>query len=75
MALFTLGYEKRTIGRFIELLHEAEVDVLIDVRDVPWYMCFDRDPRDCHRSILAARWKGRGRGLRVEHLGTDPDIV
>jgi uncharacterized protein (DUF488 family) len=152
LALFTLGYEKRTINEFIEILDEAKVDVLIDVRDVPWshkrdfakskldahlaeagiryvhagfagnpkrlraqggtseellriyerhldehpeiverfrdlvleldgegrrvcIMCFERDPRDCHRSILAARWKGRRRALRVEHLGTDRDAV
>jgi uncharacterized protein (DUF488 family) len=152
LALFTLGYEKRTIDEFIGILDHAKVDVLIDVRDVPWshkrdfakskldahlaqagirylhagfagnpkrlraqggtteeilgayerhlvehpevvdrfrelvlqledegrrvcIMCFERDPRDCHRSILAARWKGRRRGLWVEHLGTDPDIV
>jgi uncharacterized protein (DUF488 family) len=34
--LFTLGYEKRTIDEFIEILDDANVDVLIDVRDVPW---------------------------------------
>ena len=36
----------------------------------PCIMCFERDPRDCHRSVLAARWMGRRRGARVEHLGT-----
>lgn len=146
MVLYTLGYEKRTIEEFIEILRRAKVDTLIDVRDVPWshkrdfakskldehmahagmrylhagfagnpkrlrtqgatteellgryerhldenpeivarfreltaeledegrsvcIMCFERDPRDCHRSVLAARWKGRRRGLRVENLG------
>lgn len=34
-------------------------------------MCFERDPADCHRGVLAARWKRRRRG-RVEHLGTGP---
>ena len=148
MVLYTLGYEKRTIEEFIEILRAAKVDTLIDVRDVPWshkrdfakskldahlasagiryvhagfagnpkrlrstastteellsvyeqhldehpeildrfrelvadlsdegrrmcIMCFERDPRDCHRSVLAARWKGRRRGLSVENLGTD----
>lgn len=33
-------------------------------------MCFERDPADCHRGILAARWKRRKRGT-VEHLGTE----
>jgi uncharacterized protein (DUF488 family) len=31
-------------------------------------MCFERDPGDCHRGVLAARWKRRCRG-KVEHLG------
>ena len=152
MVLRTLGYEKRTIDEFIEILRRANVDTLIDVRDVPWshkrdfakskldahladagiryvharfagnpkrlrskggtteellsayarhldehpeiverfrdlvleldeggrrpcIMCFERDPRDCHRSVLAARWKGRRRGLDVEHLETGPDAV
>ena len=33
-------------------------------------MCFERDPADCHRGVLAARWKRRRRG-RVEHLGSE----
>lgn len=35
--------------------------------------CLERDPAECHRSILAERWRkrGRGRGRRqVVHLGT-----
>jgi uncharacterized protein (DUF488 family) len=33
-------------------------------------MCFERDPADCHRGVLAARWKKRRRG-KVEHLGIE----
>ena len=33
-------------------------------------MCFERDPADCHRGVLAARWKRRRRG-NVEHLATE----
>jgi uncharacterized protein (DUF488 family) len=33
-------------------------------------MCFERDPAECHRGVLAARWKKRRRGTIV-HLGTD----
>ena len=146
VVLYTMGYEKRTIEEFTALLQAAGVDVLVDVRSVPWshkrdfaksalhahlgahglryvhagfagnpkrlraqggtseellaiyakhlddhpeivkefralvadlardghrpcIMCFERDPRDCHRSVLAARWKGRRPGARVEHLG------
>jgi uncharacterized protein (DUF488 family) len=152
VVLYTLGYEKRTIEEFIEILRRAKIDTLIDVRDVPWshkrdfakskldahlasagiryvhagfagnpkrlrqqggttdellalyehhlddhpeivdrfrelvaelddegdracIMCFERDPRECHRSVLAARWKGRRRGVSVEDLGTGPNAV
>ena len=32
--------------------------------------CFERHADDCHRSILADRWKSRGR-RRVEHLAVE----
>jgi len=35
-ALLTLGYQQRTINEFIGLLVEAEVDLLVDVRETPW---------------------------------------
>lgn len=34
--LYTLGYEKRSIDEFIDLLQEAEVKVLVDVRATAW---------------------------------------
>ncbi len=34
--IFTLGYEKRSIGEFVQLLVEAEIHVLIDVREKAW---------------------------------------
>jgi uncharacterized protein (DUF488 family) len=34
--LFTIGYEKRTSQEFVELLREADVDVVIDVRETAW---------------------------------------
>ena len=33
-------------------------------------MCFERDPAECHRGVLAARWAKRTRG-KVVHLGVD----
>jgi uncharacterized protein (DUF488 family) len=33
-------------------------------------MCFERDPAECHRTILAERWARRGRWRRVTHLAT-----
>ena len=149
--LSTLGYEKRTLEDFLRLLREERIDVVVDVRDVPWshkpgfskrplsealtaagfeyvhagfagnpkalrssarsndealrlyaehlkshpeileqldallvpllangkrmcLICFERDPRDCHRSILAGAWS-MGRGVAVAHLGVDPRLV
>ncbi len=143
-ALFTLGYEKLSVGEFIELLRAAGIDVLVDVRDSPWsrkpgfsrkpleralaaagieyihakfagnpkhlresakspevalarygrhldenpaildefsalvaelhgrgervcITCLERDPKDCHRGILASRWRERIGG-EVIHL-------
>jgi uncharacterized protein (DUF488 family) len=33
-------------------------------------MCFERDPETCHRSVIADRWRQRGR-RRVHHLATE----
>ena len=34
--LYTLGYEKRTLREFIEILAEADIHVLVDVRETAW---------------------------------------
>ena len=34
--LFTIGYEKRTEQEYVDLLREAGVDVVIDVRETAW---------------------------------------
>jgi len=34
--LFTIGYEQRSLDEFVELLLEAKIDVLIDVRETAW---------------------------------------
>ncbi len=142
--LYALGYEKRSIGEFVQLLLDSEIDVLVDVREKAWshkpgfsktafsnalanagieyvhasfagnpkrfreqarthkaildkyrkhletnptivdefdelvsgflrkgrrvcLTCFERHPDDCHRSILATKWRGQ-RKVRVEHL-------
>lgn len=31
-------------------------------------LCFERDPADCHRAILAERWARAGEGRSVRHL-------
>ena len=33
--VFTIGHSTRTIAEFVELLHQAAVDLLIDVRSIP----------------------------------------
>lgn len=145
--LLTLGYQQRSIDEFVEILQEANVHVLIDVRETAWshkpgfskgslsrtlasagieyvharevgnpkglralapshaeclewyahYLdefcellesfddlvarlhragkrvcltCYERHPADCHRSILAERWRTR-RGGVLEHLAPD----
>jgi uncharacterized protein (DUF488 family) len=35
MRLFTIGYEKRGIDHFINILRENEIEVLVDIRAVP----------------------------------------
>jgi uncharacterized protein (DUF488 family) len=149
--VFTLGYEKRSLDEFLRLLRKERIDLVVDVRDVPWshkpgfskrplsealaaarleyvhagfagnpkalrstaadnaealrlyakhlkshpeilarmdalldpflakgkracLICFERDPRDCHRSILATAWAKR-RKVAVRHLGLDPLLV
>jgi len=34
--LFTIGYEKRGIDEYVELLLSAGVDILVDVRETAW---------------------------------------
>ena len=36
MNLYTIGYEKRNIDEFINLLKAAKVEILIDVREIAW---------------------------------------
>ena len=145
--LYTIGYQQRSLEEYIAILREAEIDVVIDVRDTAWshkpgfsksafkralavagieyihakfagnpkwlrseaprhhvclewyawyvdehieiietfdqliadliaagkrtcITCFERHAEDCHRSILADRWRRRGR-RRVAHLAID----
>jgi uncharacterized protein (DUF488 family) len=48
--LFTIGYEKRPIEELVELLAEARVDVILDVRDKP----VSRKPGFSKRGLAAA---------------------
>ena len=33
--IFTIGYEKSTIDEFVDRLADAEIEVLVDVRELP----------------------------------------
>jgi uncharacterized protein (DUF488 family) len=33
-------------------------------------MCFERDPAECHRGVLAARWAAKANG-KIVHLGVE----
>ena len=148
--LYTIGYQLRSPAEYFALLNQAGIDVLMDVRDVPWshkpgfakaplskaaadagieyvhagfagnpkrlrakgmssaellaayrghlnetpqvmkdfmtlvegYLhqrkrvcltCYERQPDECHRSVLATRWSRRTGG-KVVHLGVDPTL-
>lgn len=34
--IYTIGYEKRSISEYVDILREAEIDVVIDVRETAW---------------------------------------
>lgn len=34
--LFTLGYQQRSIDTFVDILRDAAIDVLVDVRETAW---------------------------------------
>jgi uncharacterized protein (DUF488 family) len=34
--LFTLGYEKRSLSDYLAILREAEIEVIVDVRETAW---------------------------------------
>lgn len=34
--IFSIGYQQRSASEFLNLVNEAEVDIVIDVRETPW---------------------------------------
>ena len=66
--LHTIGYEKRTIEEFLELLRESEIDVLIDVRETAW----SHKPGFSKTAFSAALDGIAGAGI---DLGTDPEAL
>lgn len=61
------------LDEFPEIVAEFEsaIDKLNAGGKSPAIMCFERDPAECHRTIIAERWARRARGRRVVHLATD----
>jgi uncharacterized protein (DUF488 family) len=53
------------LNRFADLIAPS-----VDAGKRVCIMCFERDPAECHRGVLAARWSERAGG-KVQHLGTD----
>lgn len=73
LRLFSVGYQGRTLAELVRLLERADVDLVIDVRELPW----SRKPGLSRRGLeaglakagityLHARFAGNPRGLRAK---------
>jgi uncharacterized protein (DUF488 family) len=64
-------YTKKYIDQILSSRQE-DVDVLISMakKEKISLLCFERNPRECHRSLVALEMEKRGNGsnLRVEHI-------
>jgi uncharacterized protein (DUF488 family) len=58
--LFTIGYQKRNISEFIELLRAAEVNVVVDVRETAWSHKVGFSKQGLAKALAAA-------GIAYEH--------
>lgn len=63
--MFTIGYATKPIETYIDQLRQHDVDVVADIRSVPYSRAFF----DYHREAL--RDHLRGAGLRYVHLGEE----
>lgn len=34
--IFTIGYEKRSLSEYVSILRDAEIDIIVDVRETAW---------------------------------------
>jgi uncharacterized protein (DUF488 family) len=62
LTIWTIGHSTRTIEEFLDLLHQNEIEILVDVRHFPGsrrYPHFNKS--ELARSLVAA-------GIRYEHL-------
>ena len=54
--LFTIGYEKSVFPAVAEVLQGALSDLIGLARtESPCMMCYERDPRHCHRLLIGER--------------------
>jgi uncharacterized protein (DUF488 family) len=67
--LYTIGYEKATLGNVLATLAGAGVATLIDVRDRP----ISRRPGFSRRQLAAAVEEAGIRYLHLQALGTPPE--
>jgi uncharacterized protein (DUF488 family) len=51
MRLFTIGYEKRGVDHFINILRENEIEVLVDIRAVPHSRIMDFTKRNLENRL------------------------
>lgn len=66
-AQFKVVFE--AIAAILEMFDEL-VGRLLDAGKRVCLTCYERHPDDCHRGVLAERWR-RGSWREVEHLGAD----
>ncbi|MDC7683787.1 DUF488 domain-containing protein [Asticcacaulis sp. BYS171W] len=65
MNLFSIGHSNHEIGRFIDLLKQADVTAIADVRTQPW----SRHAADYNSDTLKARLKAEG--IAYVYLGKE----
>jgi uncharacterized protein (DUF488 family) len=65
MKVYTLGYEKRNIEEYIEMLKKVEVQILIDVRETAW--SYKRD--FCKTRFQDVLWKNGIQYVHSKSLG------
>jgi uncharacterized protein (DUF488 family) len=106
-AIKTIGHSNQAVERFVDLLKAGGVELLVDVRSMPYsrrfpqfgkerlakslaeagiasldrlvaaahhttlcLMCAEKEPLDCHRTVLVSRRLAE-RGVAIDHLLAD----
>lgn len=69
MRIFTIGYEGSTVGEFVDALHKAGVERVIDVRALP----LSRRPGFSKSSLRSALEEAGIEYIHLKALGTPAD--